>query len=183
MAKAQKRMTRARKEHDLADLRDKLERSSGVVLTDFSKLTVSEISDLRRRLGKAGIDYRVSKNRLIKLAVREANYEDVSPMLVGATALAFTYDEPTQVAKMLIEFAKENEKLSIKGGYLGKRALSESSIRQLATVPSRSELLTRLAGSLKSPVASLVYVLKGTASGLVTVVAAIARQAEQQEGT
>jgi large subunit ribosomal protein L10 len=180
MAKAEKRMTRARKQHDVADMRAKLERATGVVLTDFSKLTVLEISDLRRRLRDASSDYRVSKNRLIKLAVREANYPDADPMLDSATAIAFAYEEPTHLAKVLVQYAKDNEKLRIKGGYLGKKAMSEKLVRQLATVPSRPELYTRLARSLKAPVASLIYALKGTTSKLVTVMAAIARQAEQQ---
>jgi large subunit ribosomal protein L10 len=181
MAKAQKIMTRARKHKDLAELQEKLQQAKGVVLTDFTGLTVQDISDLRRRLRDASIDYRVCKNRLIKIAAREANYEDVDPMLTGATAMAFAYDEPSRAAKILVEFAKDNENLLIKGGYIEKKIISVDVVRQLAAIPSRIELLTRLVWGLKSPVASFVYLLKSTSSRLVYALAAIAHQAEQQE--
>jgi large subunit ribosomal protein L10 len=181
MAIAKKKMTRARKKQDITEIKDKLQRANGVILTDFTGLNVEEISQLRKKLHNAQIDYRVCKNRLIKIAFKEAKYDQIDPMLDGSTALAFAYEEPTEAAKVLVEFAKENEKLRIKGGFLEKKSIGVKVVQELASIPSRMELLTRFSWGLKSPITSLVYLLKNATSRVVYAVADYARLEEQKQ--
>jgi large subunit ribosomal protein L10 len=159
--------TREQKTEEVKLLRKKLGDASSVVLVDYRGLTVADANDLRGRLrgvGDGNIEYRVSKNTLVRLASEGTELETLRDLLVGPTALAFSYDEPSTLAKALVEYAKANENFEIKGGLVEGQVVDLASIRKLAELPSKDELRGMLAGMVQAPLRNLagtIYALLG----------------------
>ena len=154
--------TREEKEAEVASLEKKLNAASSVVLVDYRGLTVADANDLRgrlRQLGDGSVEYCVAKNTLIRRASSAAGAEALSPYLTGPTALAFAYDEPSSLAKTLVDYAKENEKLEIKGGLVEGEVVDLAEIRKLAQLPSRDELRAMFLGTLQAPTQKLAGTL------------------------
>lgn len=173
-------MARPEKEATVAELKSKLVAAQAVVLTDYRGLTVKKITELRRRLRQAGVEYRVAKNTLTSLAAREANLADLDQYLSGPTALAFGETDPVAPAKVLVDFAKENKELTIKGGVLDGRVIGADQIKALADLPSREVLLARVLGGMQAPLVGMASVLSGTLRGFVYALDAYRRQREAQ---
>jgi large subunit ribosomal protein L10 len=154
----------------VTEVRERLESSSAVLLTEYRGLKVGELADLRRALRTAGGDYKIYKNTLVRFAVRDLGLEGVEELLVGPTALAFVDGDAAAVAKALRDFGRTNPNLVLKGGVLGNKALTADEARSLAELPSREVLLARFAGLLAAPLqqfAGLLQALpRNTAYGL-----------------
>jgi large subunit ribosomal protein L10 len=153
---------------------------SMVVVTQNLGLTVAEATDLRRRMRASGSTFRVAKNRLAHLAVAGTQFEGLTPMLKGPTALAWSTD-PVAVAKTAVEFAKTNEKLVLIGGSLGTQTLSADGIKALAELPSLETLRGRLLGMLQTPATRLAGVLQAPAGQLARVFGAYAKRDEEAQ--
>jgi len=153
---------------------------SMVVVTQNQGLTVAEATDLRRRMRASGSTFRVAKNRLAHLAVQGTQFEGLTPMLKGPTALAWSTD-PVAVAKTAVEFAKTNEKLVLIGGALGTQTLSADGIKALAELPSLETLRGRLLGMLQTPATRLAGVLQAPAGQLARVFGAYAKRDEEAQ--
>jgi large subunit ribosomal protein L10 len=152
-------MKRTDKEQLVSDLRDKLQKSTSLYYTDFTGLNVKRMTDLRRRLKRAGVDYVVIKNTLALRAVNESGL--VGERLKGPTGLVLGAD-PVAAAKVLSDFARENEqKPAVKGGLLEGKAIDSAQIKQLASLPSREQMLADLGAGLQSPMAAFVGALNG----------------------
>jgi large subunit ribosomal protein L10 len=153
---------------------------SMVVVTQNKGLTVAEATDLRRRMRASGSTFRVAKNRLAHLAVQGTQFEGLTPMLKGPTALAWSTD-PVAVAKTAVEFAKTNEKLVLIGGALGTQTLNADGIKALAELPSLETLRGRLLGMLQTPATRLAGVLQAPAGQLARVFGAYAKRDEEAQ--
>lgn len=152
-------MKRTDKEQLVSDLRDKLQKSTSLYYTDFTGLNVKRMTDLRRRLKRAGVDYVVIKNTLALRAVNESGL--VGERLKGPTGLVLGAD-PVAAAKVLSDFARENEqKPAVKGGLLEGKSIDSAQIKQLASLPSREQMLADLGAGLQSPMAAFVGALNG----------------------
>jgi len=171
-------VARPEKVSEVEVLRERLGRAQTVVLTDFRGLTVAEIGQLRARLRQAGVEYRVVKNRLLRIAARDAGIEALDAYLEGPTAAAFGYDDPVAVAKIIHDFIRQMRKLETKGGVIDRRAVTAAEIRRLADLPPRQVLLAQLAGGIAGPLAGMVAVLSGVTRGLATVLDQIRQQRE-----
>jgi len=137
------------------EVRSRLTASSAALLTEYRGLKVSELAELRRALISAGGDYKIYKNTLVRLAVRDLGLE-LEDLLTGPTAIAFVVDgDVAEVAKALRDFARTNPALVVKGGILGDSALTADRARALADLPSREILLARLAGGMAAPLQQL----------------------------
>jgi len=147
--------------------------TNAVVVTRNAGLSVAEVSDLRQKMKAAGATYRVAKNRLASLALEGTQFTALKPLLKGPTALAWAND-PVAVAKVAVEFAKSNEKLSIVGGALGTRTLDEAGVKALADLPSLDTLRAGILGLLKAPATKVAGVLQAPAGQLARVFAAYA---------
>ncbi len=170
------RATKA-KEVDIAT--ELLSRSTIVLVSDYRGLTVAEMTALRRKLREQGIDYRVIKNTLASLAADKAGKEALKPLLVGPTAIAFGHGEGTPTAQVLLDYIRANKSaLTIKGGVLGTRVITTAQVSQLATLPPRTVLVSKLMGNLQSPIYSLLNVLSADVRGLMTVLQARSKQQE-----
>ena len=148
------------KKQTVAQMVEKLQKAQAGVFVDYRGLTVSEDTDLRNKLRAAGVEYKVIKNTLTRFAAKEVGYDELDPILNGPTSLAISYEDPVAPAKVIAEFAKGNDKLEIKSGFLDGKVISIDEIKTLANTPSRDVLIAKLMGSLNSPVSSLARVLQ-----------------------
>jgi large subunit ribosomal protein L10 len=156
-------MKRTEKEKLVADLREKMEGASALYYTDFTGLNVKGMTELRRRFRRAGVDYVVIKNTLALRAVNESGLAQGLPgaRLKGPTGIVVGKD-PVAAAKVLSDFAKENEqKPSVKGGILDGKAIEAAQVSQLASLPSREQLLAELGAGLMSPMAAFAGAMNG----------------------
>ena len=170
-------MDRTQKEKLVASLNQALSSTEAVVVTRQSGLTVAEATRLRRRMREAGASFKVTKNRLARLALKGTPFEGLAPMFTGPTAIAWSQD-PVAAAKAAVEFAKTNEKLVIVGGALGAKALDVAGVQALATMPSLDELRGRLLALLQTPATRIAGVLQAPAGQLARVLKARAEKGE-----
>lgn len=170
-------MERSRKEELVASLRDTFNSAAIIVVTHQSGMTVAESTALRRRMLDAEARYRVTKNRLVRLALAGTPYEGLSHLFTGPTAIAWSADPPA-AAKVVVDFAKKNEKISIIGGGIGAQLLSEAEVKALAALPSLDVLRAQMVGLLMAPATKLAAVLQAPAGQLARVLRAYADKAE-----
>jgi large subunit ribosomal protein L10 len=170
---------RAGKEKLVASLNKTLKDASLVVVTQQAGLTVSEITDLRRQMRAAGAGFKVSKNRLTRRALDGTPFHQLSPMFKGPTAIAYSRD-PVAAAKVAVEFANKNEKLTIVGGSLGERMLDVAGVKALATLPSLPEMRAKLLGTIAAPATRLATVIRAPAAQLARVLSAYADKQKAQ---
>lgn len=172
-------MIRSDKVELVQDLAAKLKRAQSIVVTDFKGITVHDITLLRSTLRAQSVEMRVVKNRLIKRALAEAGFENLDSALTGNTALAISYGEPGAPAKILIEAAKKNAKLVIKGGILEGKALNADGVEMLSKLPGRKELLARMAGDLKAPAGKMARVMNAALLKVAYAMNALADKRQQ----
>jgi len=152
-------MKREEKEKLVTELSAKLNHAQSLYYTDFTGLNVKRMTDLRRRLKKAGVEYVVIKNTLALRAVNESGL--VGDALKGPTGLVVAKD-PVSAARVLTEFAKENEdKPTVKGGLLSGKKIDNAQLKRLASLPSREQMLADLGAGMQSPMAAFVGALNG----------------------
>lgn len=161
------------KELIVNDLITKLQKAQSIVLYDYIGLTVAEVSDLRNQFRKAGVEYKVIKNTIIKRAADKMEIKGLDPHLNGPTAIAFSYNDPVAPAKILSDFIKQVKKTDIKSGILMGKVITADGVKQLAALPSKEELLARMLGSLNAPATGFVMVLSGVLRKLVYAINAI----------
>lgn len=162
----------------VSDLSEKLSRSKSVIVADYRGLTVAQVNKLRSKMREANVDYAVVKNRLFKIAASENDFDPMDAMLKGPSAFAIGYEDAVSPAKILSEFTKEAEKLEIKGGWLGQRSMSAVAVKDLASMPSREQLLARMLGSLNSPITKVAIGLNQAVSKVAYAMKAVADQKE-----
>jgi len=146
-------MARPEKAAVVTEVRERMSDASATMLTEYRGLTVTQLARLRAELRKAGAEYRVVKNTLTKIAVRDAGYDVPDDLLTGPTAVTFCGDDPVAAAKALRAFAKDNPALVVKGGILEGRFIDAGEANRLADLASREELLAKVAGLMQAIVA------------------------------
>jgi len=172
---------RTEKEKLVASLNRAFAEATAVVITRQRGLSVSEISDLRRKVRAAGGRFKVTKNRLARRALPGTKYEGLAELLKGPTAIAFSSDA-VAVAKVAVDFSKTNEKLVVAGGALGTRVLDSEGVKALAALPSLEGLRGRIVGLLVAPPSRIVGVLQAPAGKLARVLSAFAKAGEAEAG-
>ncbi len=158
------------------EITEKLKSSKSVVLVDYNRLTVAEVSELRNKCRKAGCEYKVYKNTLVRKALNELGFKDFDADLNGPTAVTFGSDE-TNAAKVMVAAAKDLEdKIVIKSAFVDNAYVDKAGVKALAAIPAREELVAKMLGSLQSPASNLVGVLNNVVAGLVRVLNGIAQK-------
>ena len=165
--------TKTEKQESVTTLTAKLKQSPSLYLTDFTGLNVARITDLRRRLRKAGGEYVVVKNTLARRALGDAKVPGLDEHLAGPTALVLAGSDPVASAKVLTDFAKEFEKPSVKIGLVDGKSVSPEQVKRLAALPSKVELLSQLGGALQAPMAGFVGALNGLLMNMVGALEAL----------
>ncbi len=161
-------MDRSQKTEAVAQLNDVFNEVGVVVVTRNLGLTVDQSTDLRNKMREAGASYKVAKNRLAKLALKDTDYVGIDEYLIGPTALAWSTD-PVAAAKVAVDFAKTNDKLEIVGGSMGTQVLDEAGIRSLASMPSLDELRGTIVGLVNAPATKIARVVNEPAAKLARV--------------
>jgi large subunit ribosomal protein L10 len=164
---------RGKKEALVAELRQTFDENELLVVTHQTGLTVAEASDLRRKMREAGARFKVTKNRLAKIALEGTKFEHLADNFSGPTAIAVSVD-PVAAAKVAVEFANKNDKLVIVSGALGNKALDVDSVKALAKLPSLDELRGKIVGLLQAPAGKLASVTQAPAGQLARVFGAYA---------
>jgi len=161
------------KQQIVAELVEKFRESTAFVLADYRGLTVEQDTELRNALRKAGVEYKVIKNTLSKLALKELGIEGLDEYLVGPTAFAISTSDVVAPAKVMAEYAKKFEKLDIKAGAVEGKSIDAKGVEALAELPSKEVLVAKMLGSLNAPITGFVNVLNGNLRGLVCALNAI----------
>ena len=168
-------MNRNEKAELIETLQSTLSEATAVVVTHQTGLTVAESSDLRGRMREAGAGFKVTKNRLTKIALQGTKYEDITYLFTWPTAMGTSAD-PVSAAKTLVAFAKENDKLTIVGGALDGKVLDKACVEALAKLPSLDELRASLVWLLNAPATKVARVAQAPAAKLARVIQARADQ-------
>lgn len=161
-------MSRAQKEQEIKELNERFSNDELVVVTHYSGLTVTEMSDLRAKLREEGASFKVTKNSLTKLALKGTQFEQIGDMFSGPTGVA-TSQDPVAAAKVAHKFAKDNDKLIILGGALGDMVLDAAGVEAIAKLPSLDEIRSKLVGLLQAPATKLAGLMQAPARELVGV--------------
>lgn len=172
-------MNRTEKAQEVEKLKMHFAKTAFVVLADYKGISVSQATDLRRKLRDKSTRLKVVKNRLAKIAAEGTPFVALKEYFKGTLALAFSEGDPTAIAKVLTDFVKDNEKLQIKLGFLDGKLLAVKDLEALAKMPSKKELITKLLGSMQAPARNLVSVLVQIPRQWVRVLSAIQKQKEQ----
>ena len=168
---------RKEKSELVAALHEKFVEAGLVVVTHNQGLTVAEVTDLRRKVRSAGAGFKVTKNRLTRLALAGTKFEGIGKLFTGPTAIAYSLD-PVAAAKVVVDFAKGNEKLVILGASLGSNVLDVDGVKALATLPSLDELRGRLLGMLQTPATRIAGVLQAPGGQIARLLSAKAKKDE-----
>jgi large subunit ribosomal protein L10 len=166
-------MDRSQKADAVASLNATFKEVGVVVITRNLGLSVAQSTNLRTKMREAGGSYKVAKNRLARLAIKDTAYEGLDDLLVGPTALATSVD-PIAAAKAAVDFAKTNDKLEIVGGSMGGQLLDADGIKALAALPSLDELRAKLAGLMNAPATKIAQLVNAPAAKLARVFGAYA---------
>ena len=153
------------------DLKARLDGVKTVLLTEYRGLTVQQIGELRKQLRAASAEYKVVKNRLAKIAISASGLEVLTPQLTGPVALVISKDDPVAVAKAVSTFARTNQALTIKGGYVDGRFMQPDALKALSELPSKEALRAQLVGAISGPLTQLVSLLQAPQRELAYILA------------
>jgi len=168
---------RAQKEKVVEELGQIFESSGVVVVAHYAGLTVAEMQDLRARMRDAGGSVRVAKNRLAKIALEGKPNASIADLLTGMTVLAFSED-PVAAAKVMEDYAKDNQKLEILGGAMGDAALDRAGVTAVSKMPSREELIASIAACIGAPASNIAGAIGAPASNIASILSTIEERAE-----
>ena len=165
-------LTRAQKEEQVAEMRDKIGRATSIIVADYRGITVKGANELRSKVREGEYEYQVVKNSVLKLACAGTDAEVLSEHFSGPTSVALSYGDPVGLAKVLVDYSKENDVFELKGGFLDGKAIDTGEIATLATLPSLDELRGKLVGLLQAPAGKLARLLNEPAGQMARLVAA-----------
>tara|TARA_B110000116_G_scaffold59869_1_gene51201 strand:+ start:893 stop:1408 length:516 start_codon:yes stop_codon:yes gene_type:complete len=152
--------------NQVEQLTDKLAKAKAVYFTEYHGLNVEDITDLRREFSKNGIEFKVAKNTLIKLAANNNKLTGLNSFLTGSTAIALSYDDPTGPARILKQFKKEHELPEVKGIIFDGEILEGKEFERIADLPTKEQSLSMLVSALSSPMTQLALTLKSSMTDL-----------------
>ena len=164
----------------VSELKQKLSASKGAVLTNYRGLTVAQDTQLRRNLREAGVEYRVVKNTMTRIAAKEAGIEGLDVYLEGPTALAMSETDPVAPARVISDFVKEHKLkvMEVKAGLLDGKVIDAQGVKALAELPSRDVLIAQVLAGMQTPIVGIVNVLQGSIRKFVYALEAVRKQKE-----
>jgi large subunit ribosomal protein L10 len=169
-------MPTSEKQVRVAEVKDRLAASGGVIMADYRGLTVKQMRILRTSLREAGAEVTVYKNSLTQIAMRELGLPNMDEYLQGPTVFVFTPDDPVASAKALLAFAKEHKVFSFKGGLIDGQVVDGATIKAIAQLPSREELIAKLMGTMLNPLRNLMAMANAPVGAFARTLQAVADQ-------
>lgn len=171
-------MNRTEKAEVISALKSRADGASIAIVTDFKGLTVEDMTDLRRQLREAGVDYQVVKNTLARIALDGGTHEVLKDGIKENCAVAFGYDDPVAAAKVLSEYGKKNKKFQIRFGSLEGNFMDENAMKELSKLPSKPELLAKLLGTMNAVPTNFVCLFANLERKFLYALTAIKEQKE-----
>ena len=156
-------MNKEKKQSYIKEMTAQFEKSEAVLVTHYQGLSVKQLDNLRKQMREHGIQFKITKNRITKIALEKSRCKDLSNLFTGPTAVALSEDAISS-AKILTKFSKENENLRILGGIMGKEILDVAAVANVATLPTLDEARAKIIGILRSPAQKIVSILLAPAS-------------------
>jgi len=156
-------MNKEKKQNYISEMTSQFDKSEAVIVAHYQGLTVNQLDDLRAKMREHGIIFKITKNRITKLALEKTRCKDLSNLFKGPTAVALSQDAITS-SKILTNFSKENSNLKILGGIMGKEILDIAGVENVATLPTLDEARSKIIGILRSPAQKIVSILLAPAS-------------------
>ena len=151
------------KKQIVSALSEQLKTAVSGVFVDYCGLTVEQDTKLRNKLREAGVEYKVIKNTLTRFAAKEVGFDELDPILNGPTSLAISMTDEVAPAKVIADFAKDNEQLEIKAGFVDGKVIDVDEVKVYASIPSKEVLISKMMGSLQAPIGNLVRTLDAIA--------------------
>jgi len=164
----------------VAEIKERIANSEIAIASTYAGINVANVTELRRQLRDAGVEYKVYKNTLARRALRELDLEHAADCLDGPTAWVFSSD-PVAPAKILKDFAKKSKQVTMVGGVLGGKPVSAEQLKALASLPSREQLLAQVVGTIAAPLRNLVGTLTAVPRNLVNVLDQIQKKKSEEE--
>ena len=174
-------MPTAQKEAVVAEFKERLEASEIAIATQYVGISVEKVTELRKKLRDADCEYKVYKNNLVRLALRELDLESAADCMEGPTAWAFSKD-PVAPAKVLKDFGEDSKFVHLRGGVLSGSVVDEAQLKALADLPTRDQLLSQLVGVIAAPMRNLLGVFQAVPRNTVNVLDQIRKKKEEEEG-
>lgn len=164
----------------VAGMKDKLAATKGAVLINYRGLTVAQDTKLRRKFREGGVEYKVVKNTLTRIAANEIGIQGLDSYLEGPTAMAFSATDPVAPAKIISDFIKESklQNIEVKAGLVEGKVITADGVKALANLPPREVLIAQVLAGFQTPIVGIVNVLQGTIRNAVYVIEAIRKQKE-----
>jgi large subunit ribosomal protein L10 len=175
-------LDKKQKEQELASLKDKMARAKQIIIADHTGINVADLTILRRKLKDAKSEFRVSKNTLLKLAIKDSALSVLEKHFVGPTAVIFGYDDPSVPAKIIYDSIKDKEKPRFKAYYLDGQVYGQDILKQIAELPPREVVLAILIATVQGPIAQFIRVLDAASVEFVGTLDALAKSREEKEG-
>ncbi|OGF52631.1 MAG: 50S ribosomal protein L10 [Candidatus Firestonebacteria bacterium GWA2_43_8] len=166
------------KAEEVKALAAKFTKAKGIVFTNFTGLTVEDTTDFRKKVSKAGLEYKVIKNNIVLRALKEVKLEELHKFIDGPTGVVLSNDDPVIAAKLVRDFFKAHQNLKVRAGVVEGKGVGPAEVTIIADIPSRDILLGKVVGGLKAPLYKLVYVLNANVQKLVSTLDAIKKQKE-----
>ncbi len=174
-------LTREQKEELVKQMTEKMKEAKSVVFAEYKGLTVEDMDTLRAKMREQGVSFQVAKKTLMRLAAKEARYEEIPDEVIeGAVGVAFGMEDEVAAAKLLHNFAKDNDNLKLRGALFEGKVLGKDKTKELALIPGKEELLAKFVYLLKAPVQGFHGVLHNTVGGFVRVLNAVKEKKEQE---
>lgn len=151
------------KKQVVTEITEKLQKSVAAVVVDYRGLKVDEVTELRKQCREQGLEYKVYKNTLVRMAAEKAGMEGLVEQLVGPNAILFSYEDPVAAAKVANDFAKNHKNLELKVGIVEGVLYLDDKLKEFASIPSREELIAKLLGSFKAPISDFAYLIQAIA--------------------
>lgn len=176
-------MPTAKKAEDIADLEDKVRRAAIVISTGYRGMSVADMTTMRRRMREASVDVMVVKNTLLRIAAERAGRPELSQVVEGPTAVLFAYGDIAPAARAISEYVRTaRNSLTITGAYLEGEVVPSAGVTDLASLPTRTEMIGRFAGAMQGPITTFAGLITGVVREFAGLVDARARQMEESEG-
>jgi len=162
------------KEKQVAVLKDRFKQSKSVIIADHTGINVADLTTLRRDLRKAKAEFKVAKNTLLKIAVKETGYEQAVAGFTGPTSMIFGFDDPSIPAKIIYEFSKKTDIPKVKAFLLGDQIYSVSDFKRIAQLPPRDQMLSIVLGAVNGPILNFIMTIDGVTRNFIGLVDALA---------
>jgi len=160
---------------------EKLNKAKAVYLSDYKGMNVQQMTQFRKKMREAGVEFFILKNTLVKIAIEKAGFEDISEYLKGTNSFAFGYEDPVLPAKLIMESFKDIKFPKVKGGLLSGKKVDSSQVINIAKLPSREILIGQVVGTFAAPISGFIGVSKNILAQFVRVIDAISKQKEESK--